>query len=98
MNQSSKFALLGMIAALISTCSCENVSEIVENETEPSPREAIAQNCSAYSSCTQCVSSQCDWCVEAHKCTHDTAVNCDNDILISGTTVSLSTKPKCSLE
>lgn len=26
----------------------------------------------------------CDWCVEAHRCTHDTAENCRNDILVTG--------------
>lgn len=43
-------------------------------------------DCSTHSSCTQCVSSEfpCDWCVEAHRCTHDTAENCRNDILVTG--------------
>lgn len=43
-------------------------------------------DCSTHLSCTQCVSSQfpCDWCVEAHRCTHDTAENCRNDILVTG--------------
>ncbi|CAH2239860.1 jg4548 [Pararge aegeria aegeria] len=37
-------------------------------------------------SCTQCVSSSfpCDWCVDGHRCTHDTAENCRNDILVTG--------------
>ncbi|XP_026681797.1 plexin A3-like, partial [Diaphorina citri] len=32
-------------------------------------------DCNTYSSCTQCVSSDfpCDWCVDGHRCTHDTA-------------------------
>ncbi|XP_076657981.1 plexin A [Halictus rubicundus] len=43
-------------------------------------------DCNTYSSCTQCVSSNfpCDWCVDAHRCTHDTAENCRNDILVTG--------------
>ncbi|XP_049284927.1 plexin-A2 isoform X3 [Anopheles funestus] len=43
-------------------------------------------DCSTHLSCTQCVSSKfpCDWCVEAHRCTHDTAENCRNDILVTG--------------
>ena len=38
------------------------------------------------SSCTTCVSSlfPCDWCVDGHRCTHDTAENCRNDILVTG--------------
>lgn len=48
-------------------------------------------DCSTHLSCTQCVSSQfpCDWCVEAHRCTHDTAENCRNDILVTGVSVSI---------
>ncbi|XP_060879256.1 plexin-A2 [Metopolophium dirhodum] len=43
-------------------------------------------DCSTYTSCTQCVNSSfpCDWCAEAHRCTHDTAENCRNDILVTG--------------
>ncbi|XP_035717435.1 plexin-A4-like isoform X1 [Vespa mandarinia] len=43
-------------------------------------------DCNTYSSCTQCVSSDfpCDWCVDGHRCTHDTAENCRNDILVTG--------------
>ena len=43
-------------------------------------------DCNAFSSCTTCVSSlfPCDWCVDGHRCTHDTAENCRNDILVSG--------------
>uniref|UniRef100_A0A8D8Y8M6 Plexin-A2 n=1 Tax=Cacopsylla melanoneura TaxID=428564 RepID=A0A8D8Y8M6_9HEMI len=43
-------------------------------------------DCNTYSSCTQCVSSDfpCDWCVDGHRCTHDTAENCHNDILVTG--------------
>ncbi|XP_043256480.1 plexin-A4 [Colletes gigas] len=43
-------------------------------------------DCNTYSSCTQCVSSRfpCDWCVDGHRCTHDTAENCRNDILVTG--------------
>ncbi|XP_075218268.1 plexin A isoform X1 [Lycorma delicatula] len=43
-------------------------------------------DCNTYSSCTQCVSSlfPCDWCVDGHRCTHDTAENCRNDILVTG--------------
>jgi len=43
-------------------------------------------DCNSYSSCTQCVSSPfpCDWCVDGHRCTHDTAENCRNDILVTG--------------
>lgn len=26
----------------------------------------------------------CDWCVETHRCTHDTAENCRNDIMVNG--------------
>lgn len=48
-------------------------------------------DCNTYSSCTQCVSSlfPCDWCVDGHRCTHDTAENCRNDILVTGVSVSL---------
>lgn len=51
-------------------------------------------DCSTHLSCTQCVSSQfpCDWCVEAHRCTHDTAENCRNDILVTGVSVSITKK------
>lgn len=47
-------------------------------------------DCNTYSSCTQCVSSKfpCDWCVDGHRCTHDTAENCRNDILVTGVSVS----------
>ena len=43
-------------------------------------------DCKALASCTTCVSSSfpCDWCVNAHRCTHNTAENCRNDILVSG--------------
>jgi len=43
-------------------------------------------DCNTYSSCTACVSSEfpCDWCVDRHKCTHDTAEICRNDILVTG--------------
>ncbi|CAH1114776.1 unnamed protein product [Psylliodes chrysocephalus] len=43
-------------------------------------------DCNTYSSCTQCVSSSfpCDWCIDGHRCTHDTAENCRNDILVTG--------------
>ena len=48
-------------------------------------------DCNTYSSCTQCVSSSfpCDWCVDGHRCTHDTAENCRNDILVTGVSVSI---------
>lgn len=51
-------------------------------------------DCSSYSSCTQCVTSPfpCDFCIEAHRCTHDTAENCRNDILVTGVNVSISTR------
>lgn len=47
-------------------------------------------DCNTYSSCTKCVSSSfpCDWCVDGHRCTHDTAENCRNDILVTGISVS----------
>ncbi|XP_065576884.1 plexin-A4-like isoform X2 [Artemia franciscana] len=43
-------------------------------------------DCTTYTSCTACVSSSfpCDWCVDGHRCTHDTAENCRNDILVTG--------------
>jgi len=43
-------------------------------------------DCNSYSSCTTCVSSfyPCDWCIDGHRCTHDTAENCRNDILVTG--------------
>lgn len=46
-------------------------------------------DCNTYSSCTQCVSSTfpCDWCVDGYRCTHDTAENCRNDILVTGVNV-----------
>jgi len=56
-----------------------------------SGKEIVATNftfydCNSYSSCTNCVSSlfPCDWCVDAHRCTHDTSENCRNDILVTG--------------
>ena len=47
-------------------------------------------DCTTYTSCTECVSSSypCDWCVDGHRCTHDTAENCRNDILVTGVNVS----------
>ena len=49
-------------------------------------------DCTTYTSCTECVSSSypCDWCVDGHRCTHDTAENCRNDILVTGVNVSLA--------
>ncbi|XP_043223857.1 plexin-A2-like isoform X2 [Amphibalanus amphitrite] len=43
-------------------------------------------NCNRYQQCSQCVSAPfpCDWCVDGHRCTHDTAENCRNDILVTG--------------
>jgi plexin A len=43
-------------------------------------------DCSTHLSCTRCVSSlfPCDWCVDTHRCTHDTAENCRNDIMVNG--------------
>lgn len=43
-------------------------------------------DCNTFSSCTSCVSSPfpCDWCVDGHRCTHDTAENCRNDVLVTG--------------
>jgi plexin A len=43
-------------------------------------------DCSSYSTCTDCVSSPypCDWCVDNHRCTHDTGDHCRNDILVNG--------------
>lgn len=43
-------------------------------------------DCNTYTSCTPCVSSMfpCDWCVDGHRCTHDTAEYCRNDILVTG--------------
>lgn len=43
-------------------------------------------DCSTHLSCTKCVSSPfpCDWCVDTHRCTHDTAENCRNDIMVNG--------------
>ncbi|CAG0885210.1 unnamed protein product [Cyprideis torosa] len=43
-------------------------------------------DCNTYTSCTQCVNSTfpCDWCVDGHRCTHDTAENCRNDVLVTG--------------
>ena len=47
-------------------------------------------DCNTYSSCTECVSSPfpCDWCVDGHRCTHDSAENCRNDVLVNGVNVS----------
>lgn len=52
-------------------------------------------DCNTYSSCTRCVSSSfpCDWCVDGHRCTHDTAENCRNDILVTGVSVSIFFRP-----
>ncbi len=43
-------------------------------------------NCLIFEYSTSCVSSPfpCDWCVDGHRCTHDTAENCRNDILVTG--------------
>jgi len=43
-------------------------------------------SCHKYRSCTECVSSAfpCDWCVDGHRCTHDSAEECRNDILVNG--------------
>ena len=43
-------------------------------------------NCNRYQQCSECVSAPfpCDWCVDGHRCTHDTAENCRNDILVTG--------------
>ena len=43
-------------------------------------------DCNTFTSCTSCVSSPfpCDWCIDGHRCTHDTAENCRNDILVTG--------------
>ncbi|CAG7720399.1 unnamed protein product [Allacma fusca] len=43
-------------------------------------------DCNTYVTCTSCVTSPfpCDWCVDKHRCTHDTAENCRNDILVTG--------------
>ncbi|XP_037086635.1 plexin-A4-like [Pollicipes pollicipes] len=43
-------------------------------------------DCNRYLQCSQCVSAPfpCDWCVDGHRCTHDTAENCRNDILVTG--------------
>ncbi|XP_067122895.1 plexin-A1-like, partial [Centruroides vittatus] len=43
-------------------------------------------DCMTYTSCTQCVSSPfpCSWCIEGHRCTHNTDEYCRNDILITG--------------
>ncbi|CAB4063960.1 PLXNA [Lepeophtheirus salmonis] len=43
-------------------------------------------DCNTFNTCSSCVSSNfpCDWCVDAHRCTHDTAEYCQNDILVTG--------------
>ncbi|GAB6029881.1 Plexin-A2 [Chamberlinius hualienensis] len=43
-------------------------------------------DCNTYGECTECVSSPfpCDWCVDGHRCTHDTGENCRNDFLVTG--------------
>lgn len=43
-------------------------------------------DCNTYGECTQCVASPfpCDWCVDGHRCTHDTGENCRNDFLVTG--------------
>ncbi|QQP52047.1 Plexin A [Caligus rogercresseyi] len=43
-------------------------------------------DCNTFDTCSSCVSSNfpCDWCVDAHRCTHDTAEYCRNDILVTG--------------
>jgi len=53
-------------------------------------QELVATNltfydCNTFTSCTRCVSSlfPCDWCIDGHKCTYDTALNCRNDILVT---------------
>lgn len=48
-------------------------------------------DCNTYATCTSCVTSPfpCDWCVDKHRCTHDTAENCRNDILVTGLNVRM---------
>jgi plexin A len=43
-------------------------------------------DCAALTNCGSCVSSPypCDWCVQGHRCTHDTGENCRNDYLVNG--------------
>ena len=63
----------------------------VRVDTNFQPRHLAHTNftffdCNTFTSCTTCVSSTfpCDWCVDGHRCTHDTAENCRNDILVTG--------------
>lgn len=48
-------------------------------------------DCNSLNSCTECVSSSfpCDWCVDAKRCTHDSAENCRSGALITGINVSI---------
>lgn len=54
-------------------------------------------DCNTYSSCTECVSSPfpCDWCVDGHRCTHDSAENCRNDVLVNGVNVRIKPVNEC---
>ncbi|XP_041981257.1 uncharacterized protein LOC121734723 [Aricia agestis] len=88
-------SMLRVLFALGIACTVADISEGVdfiqntENDTQTSALEATntsSFDCKSYTSCTQCVSSPspCDWCIDGHRCTHDTEENCRNDILVTG--------------
>ncbi|XP_065212600.1 plexin-A4-like [Planococcus citri] len=56
------------------------------NVTKLDETNSSSSDCNTYTSCTTCVtsSSPCDWCIDGHRCTHDTSENCRNDILVTG--------------
>lgn len=53
-------------------------------------------DCSSHVNCTECVTSEfpCDWCMGAHRCTHDTAEKCSNDFLVTGINVNIQRRKK----
>ena len=59
---------------------------MVNGGPEFSAANVTFYDCAAMIDCGTCVSSPfpCDWCVQAHRCTHDTGENCRNDYLVNG--------------
>ncbi|OQV23962.1 Plexin-A1 [Hypsibius exemplaris] len=59
---------------------------MVNGGPEFSAANVTFYDCAALTDCGSCVSSPypCDWCVQGHRCTHDTGENCRNDYLVNG--------------
>ncbi|CAN7986578.1 unnamed protein product [Ixodes hexagonus] len=80
------------------TCATPNPDTLSPNPSEDpdftvklslgrnmTPEYFTFYDCNAYKTCTECTSSAypCTWCTLGHRCTHDRAENCRNDILIT---------------